>query len=83
MKGRYIMPKEKWSEQLKLSGDLFFTPPLYYANNDKTPFCPRCWEKDKNAIHVILGERGHYYCPECKRDFYTEDFDPGLPMSIG
>ena len=42
---------------------------LYYQEGDLQPFCPRCFEADKKAIHLLhtgFGRIGNKWrCPEC------------------
>ena len=32
---------------------LEFRSPFYYRQDDNIPLCPRCWEADKKAIHLV------------------------------
>ena len=62
---------EELGALLATKHEIRFSPPFYYADGDPTPFCPRCWEADKKAIHlegphhVMAGPR--WDCHECKR----------------
>jgi hypothetical protein len=52
---------------LAFNKKLTFKAPMYYADGDETPYCPRCWEKDNKAIHVVyLKSPAVHSCPECK-----------------
>ena len=56
-------------EKLNLSEALVFRKPFYYKENDDTPYCPRCWEADRKAIHLNgpiedMGDHYHF-CPVC------------------
>jgi len=31
-----------------------FKEPFYFQPDDKTPFCPACWELKNSAIHLIF-----------------------------
>lgn len=59
--------------QLTFNKSLHFESPFYYSGDDPVPFCPKCWEADKKAIHlppphhVTSGPR--YDCVECKSIF--------------
>ena len=55
--------------------DMNFQSPFYYATNDRVPYCPRCWEVDKKAVHFPppfnSAEGPSYTCPQCgKRIIY-------------
>ena len=57
-------------DKLSQVDKMTFRSPFYYAEGDDVPYCPRCWEADKKAVHFhepIQGGSGpYYYCPECK-----------------
>ena len=61
---------------LSLIQKMRFKKPFYYQEDDPVPFCPRCWEKEKNPVHlygpvkVATGLR--YGCPQCK-EFFVEE----------
>jgi len=63
------------AEKLKFQAALKFEPPFYYADGDKTPFCPQCWEADRKPIHLhgpfVRSAKHNYWweCHTCKRDF--------------
>jgi len=63
---------QKLKESLELKAELVFKSPYYFAEGDDVPFCPRCWEKDRVAIHVptVKFDRvGRYReCPECETE---------------
>ena len=71
---------EELEQALTIKGKLRFEKPFYYMDGDASPFCPRCWESDHRAIHVVFhGETGygpHYSCPNCKFDITH----PNLPL---
>lgn len=52
---------------------MVFRKPFYFLENDPQPYCPKCWEVDKIAVHldgpseVVAGPR--YDCPNCKTYF--------------
>lgn len=52
---------------LAFNKKLIFKAPMYYADGDETPYCPRCWENNKKAIHLVFDEFNVAHdCPECK-----------------
>jgi len=56
---------------------------LYFQENDEIPFCQKCWEKDKIAIHLSLINKGHYHCKNCDSYYFTNDYkEPVLAFSI-
>jgi len=62
-------------ESLRFSGTLEYREPFYFQKDDACPFCPRCWEKDRRAIHLAperaqSGVRARM-CPECKAEYKT------------
>jgi hypothetical protein len=62
---------EALEQQLAFHKALRFDSPFYYAEGDSVPFCPRCWEADKKAVHLpppqelMSGTR--YDCIECDK----------------
>ena len=59
---------------LTVSQSLKFKEPFYYSEDNPVPFCPKCWEGDKTAIHLF--NRGssdgetHFECPHCKNTYW-------------
>ncbi len=54
---------------------LSFRAPLYYAPDDATPFCPRCWEVDRRTVHLhgpfrVTGLR--WDCPQCNQTYLIQ-----------
>lgn len=65
---------EELERALRFKEATIFKAPFYYLKQgDQTPFCPRCWEKDRHAVHVVLSweEDGiaQWHCPDCKNTF--------------
>ena len=56
--------------KLEFNSSLTFQSPFYYAEGDDVPYCPRCWEVDKNAVHFpnpFVSAAGPVYnCAECE-----------------
>jgi hypothetical protein len=56
---------------LKNKDRMEFHEPFYFLKGDDVPFCPRCWERDELALHMVsdselsLSGRG-YTCTTCK-----------------
>jgi hypothetical protein len=44
-----------------------FRKPFYWIEGDPTPLCPRCWESEKLAIHLVdLNTMGNPWdCKKC------------------
>jgi hypothetical protein len=62
---------EELERALRFKEEVVFKRPFYYLKQgDQTPYCPRCWEKDKQAVHVVViwSEQGEtrFDCPDCK-----------------
>jgi hypothetical protein len=55
---------------LRLKKALEFKEPFYWLEGDNTPYCPACWEKTHQAVHVVKAwsEEGRtgWDCPCCK-----------------
>jgi hypothetical protein len=64
---------ESLKEKLAFSAKLTHRHPLYYVQDDLVPFCPRCWESEQQAIHLI-GQNEAYECPQCYRYFHKESW---------
>lgn len=40
----------------------------------ETPYCSRCWDKDKHLVQVIINDNGTFDCPECdNKGLYSEE----------
>lgn len=67
--------KKELEAKLKVAAELTFKDQFYWKEGDSTPFCPRCWEKNQQVIHVSPETTKAYdkirTCPECSRDFKT------------
>jgi len=69
LKSKVLEYKDK-----KVLQNLQFKDGLYYLNGDKHPFCPNCYDKNKDAIRLQINssrnmsERrlGSYKCGICK-----------------
>ncbi len=51
-----------------------FREQLYYMDGDSEPFCPRCWESGKKAIHLHRNSKGSYRCKNCDNNYLTDEF---------
>jgi hypothetical protein len=79
---------EELNRALAFKEEVVFKAPLYYPKQgDQTPYCARCWEKDRHAVHVIVNwndEAGiQWHCPDCKTNYTIrsgqarhQQFDP-------
>jgi len=55
---------------LQFAKNLSFRTPFYFATGDAAPYCPRCWEANRKAVHVVKifeGEETRWDCFECKQ----------------
>lgn len=64
---------EERERTLSLIKKMQFKKPFYFQEDDPVPFCPHCWEREKNPVHLLgpvkvaVGFR--YGCPSCKEYF--------------
>lgn len=67
---------EELLKQLALKGKMTFKQPFYFQNGDTVPFCPRCYEKDSQAIHLVYegsdSTRERWDCKECNKMYLIE-----------
>jgi hypothetical protein len=66
---------EELEKLLKFKDQLVFKDPVYYVENDNTPYCPKCWESESRAIHLTIdkdSDRGYGICQQCKSRYYTK-----------
>jgi hypothetical protein len=59
-------------DQAKVRASMTYKAPFWFAKGDDVPFCPRCWEKEECAMHLIPANDLYYRCLEC---------DEALPKS--
>lgn len=66
----------KLKEKINEKESLTFDGQLYWKEEDKTPFCPVCKEKDEKNIHLTFFEKGSgyygqdYTCKVCEKHFF-------------
>ena len=64
---------EESERTLSLIKKMQFKKPFYFQEDDPVPFCPRCWEKEKNPVHLIgpvkVSAGLRFGCPNCKEYF--------------
>lgn len=53
---------------LNVKGKMIHKSPFFYMEGDEIPFCPKCWEANARAIHLVLSDDGLGTCPNC--DWY-------------
>jgi hypothetical protein len=57
-------------KELKFSGEGF-----YWTEGDRVPYCPRCWEVQRRAVHLFHAftndDTTRYDCPDCKQMFLS------------
>jgi hypothetical protein len=60
--------------QAQFAKTLEFETPFYYAENDKVPFCARCWEAERSAIHLKSDWNGRRWeCYSCKNVYLLDE----------
>ena len=72
-------------EKINEKDSLIFDGQLYWKKEDKTPFCPICFETENKFIHLSYNEyfsgnnagmislpsdNEHYSCRVCKNKYY-------------
>lgn len=72
---RQLRERVKELEQaLQFAKELRFEGPFYYAPDDKVPFCPRCWEADRRAIHLKSDWNGRRWeCYQCTNVYLLDN----------
>ncbi len=67
---------EELEKLLVLQEGMAFRAPFYFQDRDETPFCPRCWEASKRAVHLFHNftneENTRWDCPDCKRMYLVD-----------
>jgi hypothetical protein len=67
---------EELEGKLALKTKMNFKQPFYFQEGDNVPFCPRCFEKDKTAVHLFLDinrdDLQKWECRECKSAYRIE-----------
>jgi hypothetical protein len=64
---------------------LAFRTPFYWAFNDETPFCSRCYEKDGLPIHLrsVRNPVGFLFdCPNCGNEYRPVSHELFLPQDL-
>jgi hypothetical protein len=62
---------EQLQSALKFKKELVFKAPFYWLEDDKTPYCPGCWESKRVAVHLQDKPQtfGQMICPACKHSY--------------
>lgn len=64
---------EKLEADLVLRAHMVFKRPFYYQEGDGVPFCPKCYEHERLAIHLFLYGDFRWDCHHCKTKYLVED----------
>ena len=74
--------KKQEIRELKRSIDvkekIFVKENLYWLPSDSCndgPFCTQCLDNNSKLIRLKPIVKGHWSCPTCKNDYYTNDFN--------
>jgi hypothetical protein len=71
---------EEREKTLSLIKKMQFKKPFYFQEDDPVPFCPHCWEREKNPVHLLgpvkVAAGFRYGCPSCKEYFLVGEGDP-------
>jgi len=69
------------SAKLQFSQSLKYSHPFYYATEDAIPYCPRCWEAERKAIHLKDDwNKRRWECYSCKNVYLLDDTAPPTIM---
>lgn len=54
-------------EALEISEDMTFDNPYYFREGDDIPFCAKCWETNKKALHLTQHHQmtAVWFCQTC------------------
>jgi hypothetical protein len=68
---------EELDRALRFKEETVFKAPFYFLKEgEQTPYCAHCWEKSKQAVHVVFQfdneERTRWDCPGCKQMYLIE-----------
>jgi hypothetical protein len=73
------------NEKLRQAATMSFRNPFWYAEGDEVAHCPRCWEIDKQAMHLQgparMGVYQVFNCPQCKSE-YSFEKGGGGPVAV-
>jgi hypothetical protein len=64
---------EKLEADLAQRAQMMFKKPFYYQEGDDVPFCPKCFEHERLAIHLFLCNNFRWDCRHCKSIYLDED----------
>ena len=69
---------------LDFAKSLRFEAPFYFAADDKVPYCARCWEAKRRAIHLKSDWNGRRWeCYECAKVYLLDDTArPGVVFDV-
>lgn len=61
---------EKLKEIINTQSKMEFKKPFYFYKDDESPYCPKCWEVERIAIHLDglfqSVHKKYYMCHNCK-----------------
>ena len=67
---------EEQQKQLALRAKMTFKAPFYFQDGDNIPFCPRCYEKDNLAMHLVYegadSLHARWDCKDCTKMYLIE-----------
>mgnify|MGYP001198615759 CR=1 FL=1 len=76
--------KQKLSE--KDNHKMIFKDNMYYSEKENGendgPFCSACYDSKKIIVRMHDRGEGHFCCPNCKRDVFTETYSPVIGFAI-
>src|SRR5260370_21690286 len=64
------------------AGDLTFRDGMYWAEDDRVPFCAPCNETRRLRLHLQPGSNpGQHWCSNCKNFFYEKGHQPDYSVT--
>ncbi|MDR3385492.1 MAG: hypothetical protein P4L92_00445 [Rudaea sp.] len=70
--------------KLALTETMKFHDHFYWRDVDPEPYCPRCFDVDRKAVHVIRPRAGSlpWKCPQCKFEVRLNAVPSGPKFAI-
>jgi hypothetical protein len=67
--------------QLETKRVMEFRAPFYFSGEDQIPFCPKCWESERKALHLYHTPQTRYECHSCKTVIhFPQDDQPSFTV---
>ncbi|MGM7723740.1 hypothetical protein [Metabacillus sp. Hm71] len=53
-------------EQLETAGKMTYKDKMYFREDDKDPYCSKCWDVDRKLVRMHGDTPYWFQCPSCK-----------------